>query len=358
MTSPSCPGSTGIRDFLTNDEGRGVVAILRCAPRRVRCGGGALARQRGTDIQFGAGRGRGPVRGAGRRRRRSLRRSPARGHACDHSRAAGAEARAESALAPGRREPRTLRVRVARSRDRSIFYVGAAVANKDLLARLGCAGRGRHARFGAVGDPDGTRPGLRGSSGSEISTRPDIRWTTSCCGTGSRRLTMRRRKRARRSTSSPTPSGCSNVVRPVRCDQPAGEPADLERRGDVGGGVGGPVLRAPAPELPVPGALVRVPAAADPSLSAEDVYEAARGPGVRGCRRTQRGDLPVIVFRRQHRPCGVPGTVLEPGGCRRGSAVPFTGERDVELESAFVGTRVTPDRAGLKVWPAHGWCSG
>ena len=33
----------------------------------------------------------------------------------------------------------------------------------------------------------------------------------------------------------------------------------------------------------------------------------------------------------------------------------FTGERDVELESALVGTRVTPDRAGLKVWPAHGW---
>ncbi len=150
--------------------------------------------------------------------------------ACDHSRAAGAEARAIR-LSPRVVENLGLYVYALRDpRDRSIFYVGDGRGNKIYSHDWDALGEAGTLDSEAVGDPDRDEAGLRGSSGSEISKRPDIRWTTSCCGTGSRRLTMRRRKRARRSTSSPTPSAARTSFDPSGVTNLAGEPADLERR--------------------------------------------------------------------------------------------------------------------------------
>lgn len=135
----------------------------------------------------------------------------------------------------------------------------------------------------------------------------------------------------------------------------AGEPADLERRAMSVEELAVQYSALPAPELPVPGALVRVPAAADRSLSAEEVYAAARGPWRAGAAARNVSDLPVIVFADNIVRAVYRVRSWDQVGPNADQQFRFTGEADPDLEAAFVGTRVTPDRAGLKAWPAHGW---
>lgn len=135
----------------------------------------------------------------------------------------------------------------------------------------------------------------------------------------------------------------------------AGEPVDLERRAMSVEELAVQYSASPAPQLPVPGALVRVPAAAHRSLSAEDLYEAARGPWPAGAAARNVPDLPVIVFADNIVRAVYRVRSWNQVGANADQLFRFTGEADPELEAAFVGTRVTPDRAGLKVWPTHGW---
>lgn len=135
----------------------------------------------------------------------------------------------------------------------------------------------------------------------------------------------------------------------------AGEPVDLERRAMSVEELAVQYSALPAPELPVPGALVRVPAAAHRSLSAEDLYEASRGPWPAGAAARNVPDLPVIVFADNIVRAVYRVRSWNQVGANADQQFRFTAEVDPELEAAFVGTRVTPDRAGLKVWPTHGW---
>lgn len=135
----------------------------------------------------------------------------------------------------------------------------------------------------------------------------------------------------------------------------AGEPADLEKRAMSVAELAVQYSAQPAPDLPVPGALVRVSAAADPSLTPGELYALARGPWRAGAAARNVANLPVIVFadniiRAVYRAQSWEG--VGPAGEQEWR---FAGVVDSDLEARFVGTRVTPDRAGLKAWPAHGW---
>ncbi|QBJ98033.1 GIY-YIG nuclease family protein [Rhodococcus sp. ABRD24] len=135
----------------------------------------------------------------------------------------------------------------------------------------------------------------------------------------------------------------------------AGESADAGRRAMRVEELVVQYAAEPAPELPVPSALVRVGSSADPSLSDDERAALARGPWRAGAAARGVVDLPVIVFsdniiRAVYRARSWDG--VGPVGDQQWR---FTGEVDPELEARYVGTRVTPDRAGLKAWPAHGW---
>ncbi|WP_305094664.1 GIY-YIG nuclease family protein [Prescottella sp. R16] len=135
----------------------------------------------------------------------------------------------------------------------------------------------------------------------------------------------------------------------------AGEPDDLEKRALPVTELAVQYSALPAPDLPVPGALVRVPAAADPRLTPDEVYEAARGPWPAGAAARGAANLPVIVFADNIVRAVYRVSAWESLGPGPDQQWRFTGVVDEELAATFVGTRVTPDRASLKVWPAHGW---
>ncbi|MDH6680070.1 hypothetical protein M2284_004295 [Rhodococcus sp. LBL1] len=135
----------------------------------------------------------------------------------------------------------------------------------------------------------------------------------------------------------------------------AGEPADLEKRAMSVEELAVQYSALPAPELPVPGALVRVPAAAGAGLTADDLYALSRGPWRAGAAARSAVDLPVIVFADNIVRAVYRVSTWESVGPAGEQEYRFSGAVDPELEAKYVGTRVTPDRAGLKAWPAHGW---
>lgn len=135
----------------------------------------------------------------------------------------------------------------------------------------------------------------------------------------------------------------------------AGEPVDLEKRAMSVAELAVQYSALPAPELPVPGALVRVPAAADPTLTSDELYALARGPWRAGTAARNVPDLPVIVFADNIVRAVYRVTSWESVGPAGAQEWRLSAVVDPELEATFVGTRVTPDRAGLKAWPAHGW---
>ncbi|MFD4367808.1 GIY-YIG nuclease family protein [Rhodococcus sp. NPDC058521] len=110
------------------------------------------------------------------------------------------------------------------------------------------------------------------------------------------------------------------------------------------------------PTLPTPCLLLEVKHAGERRASPESIYAAARedwpaGTAVRGT-----ADLPVIVFADN-----IVRAVYRAKSwdiASRSADTPlwrFTGDVDADLEAQFVNKRVTPDRVGLKRWPAHGW---
>ncbi|RVW03776.1 GIY-YIG nuclease family protein [Rhodococcus spongiicola] len=135
----------------------------------------------------------------------------------------------------------------------------------------------------------------------------------------------------------------------------AGEPDDRENRAMSVMELSAQYSAQEAPDLPVPGALIRVPAAAGRGLTAEELYALARGPWRAGAAARNVADLPVIVFADNIVRAVYRASSWEAVGAAGEQEWRFTGAVDPELEGRFVGTRVTPDRAGLKAWPAHGW---
>ncbi|WP_433703401.1 GIY-YIG nuclease family protein [Prescottella equi] len=346
----------GIRDFLTNDEGRGVVSDPKVRLAEFAAVVGALADN--------AGRTFSSVRDAAE----VLFEGPAVGGVAVSDalrlavmRVITAEPR-ERKPAPNPLSPRVvenlgLYVYALRDpRDRSIFYVGAGRGNKIYSHDWDALGEAGTLDSEAVGDPDRDE-----ARAAWIQRIRDIY----AAGHSVDHIVLRHRIETAHDAAAEAREAVHVVTdalrllerrstRPVLTNL-AGEPADLERRAMSVEELAVQYSALPAPELPVPGALVRVPAAADPSLSAEDVYEAARGPWRAGAAARNVADLPVIVFADNIVRAVYRARSWNQVGAVADQQFRFNGERDVELESALVGTRVTPDRAGLKVWPAHGW---
>ncbi|WP_240960070.1 GIY-YIG nuclease family protein [Rhodococcus sp. HNM0563] len=112
-----------------------------------------------------------------------------------------------------------------------------------------------------------------------------------------------------------------------------------------------------APEPPTPCVVLRINEAK--KASTEAVRELASRPWPAGTAARGIDGLPIIVVadnivRGVYRATGwEAGARTEENG---GTILyRFRGEADPELEMAFVNTRLTPDRLGLKRWPTSGW---
>jgi hypothetical protein len=241
-------------------------------------------------------------------------------------------------------------------RDRSIFYVGVGRGNKvyshDWDA-LGEAGTLDAEGVGEV-DRDETRSAW-------IQRIRDIY----AAGHSVEHIVLRHRIDAAHDADSAAREAAHVVVDALRLlehrpDHPvltnlAGEPADLEKRAMSVEELAVQYSALPAPELPVPGALVRVPAASGAGLTADDLYALARGPWRAGAAARNAADLPVVVVADNIISAVYRVSSWEGVGPKGEQEYRFSGAVDPDLEAKYVGTRVTPDRAGLKAWPAHGW---
>lgn len=110
------------------------------------------------------------------------------------------------------------------------------------------------------------------------------------------------------------------------------------------------------PNLPVPCVLLEVKQAGGRDITAEEIYAAARQQWPAGTAVRNTSDLPLIVFADNIVRAVYRADSWEIATRSADAAQwKFTGEVDAELEKQFVHKRVTPDRVGLKRWPAHGW---
>lgn len=112
----------------------------------------------------------------------------------------------------------------------------------------------------------------------------------------------------------------------------------------------------PVPNLPTPCVVLEVKGAAERGAAPEEIYELARQSWAAGTAVRNSANLPVIVFadnivRAAYR--AQSWTMLS--RTNDTALWRFTGEADPDLEAQFVNKRITPDRVGLKKWPAHGW---
>lgn len=112
-----------------------------------------------------------------------------------------------------------------------------------------------------------------------------------------------------------------------------------------------------APELPTPCVVLRINEAKNAAAAA--VRDLASRPWPAGAAARGVDGLPIIVVadnivRGVYRATGwkAVSRTEENGGT---ILYRFLGETDEKLESAFIDTRLSPDRLGLKRWPSHGW---
>lgn len=346
----------GIRDFLTDDEGRGVVSDPKVRLAEFT----AVV----NSLQQNAGRTFTSVRDAAV----VLFDGPASGGVVVSDalrlavmRVITAEPR-ERKPAPNPLPPRVVEnlglylYALRDPRDRSIFYVGIGRGNRVYSHEWDALGEAGTLDAEGVGDPD--RDETRSAWTQRIR---DIY----AAGHAVDHIVLRHRIEVPHDAVAAAKESAHLIVDALRLlehhvEHPvltnlAGEPADLEKRAMSVAELAVQYSALPAPELPVPGALVRVPAAANPTVTAGELYAAARGPWRAGAAARNVADLPVIVVadnivRAVYRVDSWEG--VGPVGEQEWR---FTGAADADLEARFVGTRVTPDRAGLKAWPAHGW---
>ena len=111
----------------------------------------------------------------------------------------------------------------------------------------------------------------------------------------------------------------------------------------------------PAPELPTPCLLLDVPAAGRRGITDEQIYALARGPWDAGTAVRGSAGIPVIVFADNVVRAAYRARSWSMTGSGEGHRWQYDAEPDAELADRFVGRRITPDRVGLKKWPAHGW---
>ncbi|REK80730.1 GIY-YIG nuclease family protein [Rhodococcus erythropolis] len=113
----------------------------------------------------------------------------------------------------------------------------------------------------------------------------------------------------------------------------------------------------PAPELPTPSIVLRVPASARPGATPEEIYELARAEWSAGAAVRAEIGIPVLVFadsiiRGAFRAQSWEVSTRNADGSQLWR---FNGTVDDELAAKYVGTEVTPHNVGLKKWPASGW---
>jgi len=241
-------------------------------------------------------------------------------------------------------------------RDRSIFYVGVGRGNKVYSHDWDALGEAGTLDAEGVGEAD--RDETRSAWTQRIR---DIY----AAGHSVEHIVLRHRIDGTHDAASAAKEAAHVVVDALRLlehrpDHPvltnlAGEPADLEKRAMSVEELAVQYSALPAPELPVPAALVRVPAAAGAGLTADELYALARGPWRAGAAARNVADLPVIVFADNIVRAVYRVSTWESVGPKSEQEYRFAGAVAPDLEAEFVGTRVTPDRAGLKAWPAHGW---
>ncbi|WP_137725133.1 GIY-YIG nuclease family protein [Prescottella subtropica] len=346
----------GIRDFLTDDEGRGVASDPKARLAEFT----AVV----TSLQASAGRTFTSVRDASG----VLFDGPATGGVAISDalrlavmRVITAEPR-ERKPAPNPLSPRVVEnlglylYALRDPRDRSIFYVGVGRGNKVYSHDWDALGEAGTRDGEGVGDADRDE-----TRSAWIQRIRDIY----AAGHSVDHIVLRHNVSVPHEPVAAAKECAHLVIDALRLlearpDLPvltnlAGEPDDLEKHALSVAELAVQYSALPAPELPVPSALVRVPAAADPRLTPEELYAAARGPWRAGGAARGVANLPVIVFADN-----IVRAVYRVGSWESLGPGPdqefrFAGVVDAELEAAFVGTRVTPDRAGLKAWPTHGW---
>lgn len=346
----------GIRDFLTDDEGRGVVSDPKVRLAEFT----AVV----NSLQLAAGRTFTSVRDAAG----VLFDVPATGGVAVSDalrlavmRVITAEPR-ERKPAPNPLSPRVvenlgLYVYALRDpRDRSIFYVGVGRGNKVYSHDWDALGEAGTLDAEGVGEADRDE-----TRSAWIQRIRDIY----AAGHSVEHIVLRHRIEAAHDAASAAKEAAHVVVDALRLlehhpDHPvltnlAGEPADLEKRAMSVEELAVQYSALPAPELPVPAALIRVPAAAGAGLTADELYALARGPWRAGAAARNAADLPVIMFADNIVRAVYRISTWESVGPAGDQEYRFSGVVDPDLEAKYVGTRVTPDRAGLKAWPAHGW---
>lgn len=346
----------GIRDFLTDDEGRGVVSDPRVRLAEFT----AVV----NSLQLAAGRTFTSVRDAAG----VLFDGPATGGVVVSDalrlavmRVITAEPR-ERKPAPNPLSPRVvenlgLYVYALRDpRDRSIFYVGVGRGNKVYSHDWDALGEAGTLDAEGVGEADRDE-----TRSAWIQRIRDIY----AAGHSVEHIVLRHRSDAAHDADLAAREAAHVVVDALRLlehrpDHPvltnlAGEPADLEKRAMSVEELAVQYSALPAPELPVPAALVRVSGASGAGLTADDLYALARGPWRAGAAARNVADLPVIVFADNIVRAVYRVSSWEGVGPKGEQEYRFSGAVDPDLEAKYVGTRVTPDRAGLKAWPAHGW---
>lgn len=241
-------------------------------------------------------------------------------------------------------------------RDRSIFYVGAGRGNHVYSHEWDALGEAGTLDAEGVGDED--RDEARSARTQRIR---DIY----AAGHAVDHIVLRHRIEPAHDPVAAATESARLVVDALRALERrpghpvltnlAGEPVDLEKRAMSVAELAVQYSALPAPELPVPSALIRVPEAANPASTAADVYAVARGPWRAGAGARGAADLPVIVVADNIVRAVYRATSWESVGPAGAQEWRFAGVADADLEAQFVGTRVTPDRVGLKAWPAHGW---
>ncbi|MFC7446894.1 GIY-YIG nuclease family protein [Rhodococcus daqingensis] len=110
----------------------------------------------------------------------------------------------------------------------------------------------------------------------------------------------------------------------------------------------------PVPNLPTPCFLVEVQGAAKRGATPEEIYAMARQSWAAGTAVRESAGIPVIVFADN-----IVRAVYRAESWAMVSRIAdttlwrFAGAADPELEAQFVRKRITPDRVGLKKWPAN-----
>ncbi|RVW03825.1 GIY-YIG nuclease family protein [Rhodococcus xishaensis] len=346
----------GIRDFLTNDEGRGAASDPKVRLAEFT----AVV----NSLHMNAGRTFTSVRDAAG----VLFDGPAIGSVVVSDALRLAVMRVITAEPRERKPvPNPLSPRVAESlglyvyalrdpRDQSIFYVGVGRGNKIYSLDWDALGEAGTLDGEGVGDTDRDE-----TRAAWIQRIRDIY----AAGYSVDHIVLRHRIDVAHDADAEAKEFTHVVIDALRLlehhpDHPvltnlAGEPGDLENRAMSVMELTAQYSAQPAPDLPVPGALIRVPAAARRGLTADELYALARGPWRAGSAARNVADLPVIVFADNIVRAVYRASSWESVGAAGEQEWRFTGAVDPELEARFVGTRVTPDRAGLKAWPAHGW---